>query len=108
MSAARKNKNLDAHLAEMKVEDIKKICNWNDVDQGGTKKTMKGKLLLAGNIGHINFAKVDLEELSHMQLFAKCVADELPSLGKRSELQRIVSEHMHGSRSSLEKRKKNQ
>jgi hypothetical protein len=106
MSAARKSRTLEEHLSGMKTEEVKKLCDWNDLDQGGSKKTMISRLLSAGNISKIDFAKADLEELMHMQLFAKCVADDLPSLGKRSELQRTLHEHFHGKDDRASKKKK--
>jgi hypothetical protein len=96
MSAARKIKSLEEFLAEMKAEDIKRLCERNETDSGGTKKTMMGRLLIAGDIKEIDFLKVDLDELTFMQVFTKCVAEGLPSIGKRSEIQAILREHLRG------------
>ncbi len=90
----------------MNVKDIKKPCNWNDLDLWALKKTVIGRLLLAENFGHMNFTKINLEELTHMQIFAQCISDNLPSLGKHSELQKILHEHVHDPESKTTKKNK--
>jgi hypothetical protein len=40
MSAARKVKSLEDHLAGLKFKELKKLCKANDLDLGGNKKVL--------------------------------------------------------------------
>ena len=52
------------------------------------------RLMDAGRVDDVDFFTCELDDLSLMQIYARIVAEQLPSTGRRSELQARLARHL--------------
>jgi hypothetical protein len=92
MSGKRGTKDTETFLTSLKVHQLQAICAKAALAQTGLKADLVARILPKTDHKAINFAEVDLDELSYLQIFAKCVAEDLPTVGTRIELQKGLQE----------------
>eukprot|EP00961_Rhodomonas_salina_P283958 3837701-Rhodomonas_salina.2 len=68
------------------------------MEEGGDKAVLTVRICEGTKNNDVDFQKVDLDDLTYLQIFAKCVAEDLPAKGKRSVLQKTLEEHWKGDK----------
>eukprot|EP00961_Rhodomonas_salina_P073169 983064-Rhodomonas_salina.1 len=86
MNAGKSAKTLTQILegSRYKVEELRKICNWAEIEKEGKKSVLVVRIVEHAKNGDVDFASADLDDLTYVQIFAECLALDLPSVGKRS------------------------
>eukprot|EP00961_Rhodomonas_salina_P112114 1509067-Rhodomonas_salina.3 len=98
MSAGKSAKTLTQVLEGScyKVEDLRKICDWAEIEKEGMKSVLVARIVEQAKNCYVDFAAAaaDLDNLTFLQIFAECLGRDLPWVGKRSVLQATLEEHL--------------
>ena len=79
-------KALEAHFKGLKIKELQELCRKACLADGGQRAVVVERLLDAARTDDIDFFTCDLEDLTLMQIYARVVAEQLPSTGKRWDL----------------------
>eukprot|EP00961_Rhodomonas_salina_P145575 1959224-Rhodomonas_salina.1 len=81
MSTGKSAKTLTQVLegSPYKVEELRKICYWAEIEKEGKKLVLVARIVEHAKNGDVDFAAADLDDLTYLQIFAECLALDLPS-----------------------------
>ena len=94
MDADGVTRALEAHFKGLKIKELQDLCRRACLPDGGQRAVLVERLLDAAKTDDIDFFACDLDDLALMQIYARVVAEKLPSTGRRSDLQARLARHL--------------
>ena len=99
MTAATDKKKIAAFLKKHKTAELQALLKKDDLDETGAVPALRARILEAAKICDIDFATEELDNLTYLQVFGKCMVEDWPVDGTREEMQEMIA---HGSGSGFE------
>jgi hypothetical protein len=94
MDANNVAKALAAHLKVKKLKELQELCARAALPEAGQRTVLFEHLVEAARVDGIDFSQCDLDDLALMQIYARAVAEKLPTTGRRSEMQARLAKHL--------------